>query len=74
MRAEICPEHLLVDVVVPRARRSGALASAAFELSPLERDPAAACSSCGSRSRRLWHGICAWCGADLDDLEALEQD
>jgi hypothetical protein len=74
MRAEHRCEHLLVDGVAPRSTAGGALAHAAFDLAPLQRDAAEACIACGSHSRRLWHGVCGWCGADLEDLEALEQD
>jgi hypothetical protein len=74
MRAEPCAEHLLVEVVAPRGRAGGARPGAAFELAPLQVEPGAACICCGSLSRRLWHGVCAWCGADLEELEALERD
>jgi hypothetical protein len=74
MRAEHRPEHLLVDVVGAPAHCGAALAHAAFDLSPLRREAPEACISCGSLGRRLWHGVCAWCGADLEELEALEQE
>jgi hypothetical protein len=66
------PEHLLVDVIARGARVDRILGRALLEPRLLRgpaRAAAPACTVCKSRLRRLWHGVCAWCGADLEELE-----